>query len=239
MTTTTHGAIPTTEKPCELTLITTKTETRVDTRLMAKHLGNQHRHVMALIEKYADKFRGFGQLLSKNAVGERNHAGGNRERFALLNEDQAFFLLSLSRNSAQVVDLKVKLIQAFREARRAADQRQGEYLPTYQQLHDMIHSLACESSNARFVHMNVNKLVNKAAGVEARQRANLALPQQSMLIVAQAVAANALRGAADHHAGYQQVKQSLRAVVSAATFRQMIMSPIPSTTSSSASSCCP
>jgi phage regulator Rha-like protein len=212
MTDTTHGAKPTNAQARELTLTATKTETRVDTRLMAMHLGNQHRHVMALIEKYADKFRGFSQLLFKNAVGERNQGGGNPERFALLNEDQAFFLLSLSRNSDRVVDLKVKLIQAFSEARRAADQRHGEYLPTYHQLHDVIHSLACESSNEKFVHMNVNKLVNKAAGVEAGQRAALALPQQSMLIVAQAVAANALRGAIDHHAGYERVKQSLQAL---------------------------
>lgn len=220
MTGTTHGARPTSVQPRELTLTTTKTETRVDTRLMAMHLGNQHRHVMALIEKYADKFRGFGQLLFKNAVGERNQGGGNPERFALLNEDQAFFLLSLSRNSTQVVDLKVKLIQAFSEARRAADQRQGEYLPTYQQLHEVIHSLACESSNEKFVHMNVNRLVNRAAGVEAGQRATLALPQQSMLIVAQAVAANALRGATDHHAGYERVKQSLLALTAVTQLEQ-------------------
>lgn len=220
MTGTTHGAKPTNAQPCELTLTTTKTETRVDTRLMAMHLGNQHRHVMALIEKYADKFRGFSQLLFKSAVGERNQGGGNPERFALLNEDQAFFLLSLSRNSDRVVDLKVKLIQAFSEARRAADQRQGECLPTYHQLHDVIHSLACESSNEKFVHMNVNKLVNKAAGVEAGQRAALALPQQSMLIVAQAVAANALRGATDHHAGYERVKQSLQALAAVTQLEQ-------------------
>jgi len=216
-----HGAKPTGAQPSELMLTTTKTEKRVDTRLMAMHLGNQHRHVMALIEKYADKFRGFSQLLFKNAVGERNQGGGNPERFALLNEDQAFFLLSLSRNSDRVVDLKVKLIQAFCEARRAADQRQGEYLPTYHQLHDVIHSLACESSNEKFVHMNVNKLVNRAAGVEAGQRATLALPQQSMLIVAQAVAASAMKGAADHHAGYERVKRSLQALAAATHLEQL------------------
>jgi phage regulator Rha-like protein len=35
----------------------------------------------------------------------------------LLNEDQAFFLLSLSRNTDRVVELKASLIMAFREAR--------------------------------------------------------------------------------------------------------------------------
>ena len=211
MTSTTHGAKPTSAQPCELTLTTTMTELRVDTRLMAIHLGNKHRPVMALIEKYAQSFDAFGKVLFQK-TSSLDSATGQRERFALLNEDQAFFLLSLSRNSDRVVDLKVKLIQAFSEARRAADQRQVEYLPTYHQLHDVIHSLARNSSNEKFVHMNVNKLVNKAAGVRAGQRATLALFQQSMLIVAQAVAANALRGATDHHAGYERVKQSLQAL---------------------------
>ena len=43
--------------------------------------------------------------------------GGGDARFALLNEDQAFFLLSLSRNTDRVVELKANLIMAFREAR--------------------------------------------------------------------------------------------------------------------------
>lgn len=36
---TTHVAKPTSAQTCELALITSKTETRVDTRLMAMHLG--------------------------------------------------------------------------------------------------------------------------------------------------------------------------------------------------------
>lgn len=53
-------------------------------------------------------------------VGERTQGGGNAERFALLNEDQAFFLLALSRNTERVVELKSDLIMAFREARYGA-----------------------------------------------------------------------------------------------------------------------
>ena len=214
-TTATNSVSQTDSTGADLALTTTSTEARIDSRLLAMQLENQHRHVMALLDKYMGKFKTFGHVSFKNADGDRAQGGGKAERFALLNEDQAFFLLTLSRNNAGVVELKVKLIQAFREARRVADQRQGEYLPTYQQLHDVIHSLASESSNEKYVHMNVNKLVNKAAGVEAGKRANLALPQQSMLIVAQAVAANALRGATDHHAGYELVKRSLRALADA------------------------
>ncbi len=47
-------------------------------------------------------------------------SGGQQTReVALLNEDQCYFLLSLSRNTQRVVDLKVRLVQAFSEARRA------------------------------------------------------------------------------------------------------------------------
>ena len=139
-------------EPVDLTLTTTKDEARVDSRLLAQHLGNQHRHVIALIEKYVDKFRGLNQLLFKNAVGARLQGGGNPERFALLAEDQAYFLLSLSRNSERVVNLKAKLIQAFSDARRAINMRQVEYLPTYHHLHDAVHQLALGSSHEKFVH---------------------------------------------------------------------------------------
>ena len=114
----------------DLTLSMFNREPRVDSRLLAIHLGNQHRHVMVLIEKYAEPFSTFGKVRFEKAPSAVSITG-QRERFALLNEDQAFFLLTLSRNSDHVVDLKVKLVQAFSEARRVADQRQTEYLPTY------------------------------------------------------------------------------------------------------------
>ena len=195
----------------DLTLTATKTEARVDSRLLAAHLHNQHRPVMALIDKYGQNFAGLGKVLFQKApvVGSRT---GQIERFAMLNEDQAFFLLSLSRNTARVVDLKAKLVTAFREARRGAELRRVEYLPTYHALHDQIHVLASESCNERFVHLNLNKLINKAAGLEAGQRTTAALPQQSMLVVAQAVAARALQGARDHHDGYRRAKGALLAL---------------------------
>lgn len=130
----------------------------------------------------------------------------------MLNEDQAYFLLSLSRNTERVVDLKLNLTIAFGEARRAAIQHGAEYLPSYHQLHDQIHSLAAGSTHERFVHMNVNRLINKAAGIDSGQRGTVALPVQSLLSVAQTVAANAMHGASDHHTGYQVVKAQLEAL---------------------------
>lgn len=100
-----------------ITLTQLKGEPRVDTRLLAEQLDNKHKNSMALIERYSEKFRVFGLLAFETEARPGGQHGGGDARFALLNEDQAFFLLSLSRNTDRVVELKASLIMAFREAR--------------------------------------------------------------------------------------------------------------------------
>lgn len=118
-------------------------------------------------------------------------------------------MLVLSRNTATVVDSKLKLILSFDAARRAAAMRQTEYLPTYHALHDRIHTLAAGSPNERFIHMNINRVVNKAVGLQAGQRPSAPLPQQALLVVAQHVATQALQQADDHRGGYQVAKDAV------------------------------
>ena len=100
-----------------VTLMQCQGEPRVDSRVLAEQLGTQHKSTMELIDKYADKIRRFGHLPFQTEVGKRVQGGGKAERFALLNEDQAFLLLALSRNTDRVVELKSSLVMAFREAR--------------------------------------------------------------------------------------------------------------------------
>jgi phage regulator Rha-like protein len=199
-------------EPQDLTLTTTPTEPRIDTRLLARQLSNGHKAVMTLIERYADRFKAHGQVTFKKTVGKRKQGGGRAERYALLNEDQSYFLLSLSRNTDTVVALKSKLIKAFGTARRAADLHKAEYLPGYHDLHDTMHVLANGSPNERFFHINVNKVLNQFAGIEPGQRARAALPQQALLIVGQLVATNQAKGATDHHDAYPRIKNSLLAL---------------------------
>lgn len=94
-----------------------KSEARVDSRLLASQLGNQHKNTTALIERYLSKFKKLGVVPFQTEKPSAGTAGGRPERYALLNEDQAFFLLALSRNTDRVVELKSSLIMAFREAR--------------------------------------------------------------------------------------------------------------------------
>lgn len=114
--TTIPPAEPANEKS-PITLTQYNGEPRVDSRLLAEQLDNKHKNSMALIERYLAKFEEFGVAPFQTDKSLAGAAGGRPERFALLNEDQAFFLLALSRNSDRVVGLKAELIMAFREAR--------------------------------------------------------------------------------------------------------------------------
>ena len=188
-----------------LPLVTKKAEPRIDSRLLAQHLGNKHENVMQLLRDYRADFEPFGIL--RFETGEIT-GRGQPVKFALLNEDQAYLLLAYSRNTAKVRALKVKLVLAFGEARRAAELT-AEYLPTYHGLHDQLHTLAAGSPNERWAHANLNKLVNKAAGIEAGQRPAAGVPQKAMLIAAQHIATQAMQGATNHHEGYARAKTAL------------------------------
>lgn len=167
---------------------------------------------MLLVDRYKIELEKFGKVRFEIApsIGSKT---GQKERYALLNEDQAFFLVALSRNTARVVDLKGKLVKAFGEARRTAQINMLEYLPTYHQLHDAIHAKAGGSVNERHVHINVNRLVNKAAGIGAGQRGGVAPTTQSLIVVAQSLAASAMQCAPDHHVGYALAKEALSALI--------------------------
>ncbi len=190
--------------PAIITLAEKRGEARVDSRLIAQTLDTKHQSTFELVKRYQTDLEAFGLLPFQ--TGKAN--GGRPEKFALLNEDQAFFLLTLSKNTKRVVELKLKLVKAFNEARRAAELH-TEYLPTYHGLHDQMHRLAAGSPNERWVHVNMNKMVNKVAGVEAGQRAHACVPQKALLIAAQHIAAQAMQGAADHHEAHARAKAAL------------------------------
>ncbi|PTT86603.1 hypothetical protein DBR42_13350 [Pelomonas sp. HMWF004] len=196
-----------------LSLSTVKDEARMDSRLLAEGLGLQHRSVFKLISDNRADFAALGKVRFEIAASPGS-VTGQASKFALLNEDQCYLLLTYSRNTEPVRALKLRLVQAFRDARSAAEVRRAEYLPGYHQLHDDIQALAAGSANARFVHLNVNKLVNRTAGLDAGERGSAALPKLAAVILAQSLAARAMRGAGDHHEGFARAKVALHTLQS-------------------------
>lgn len=179
---------------------------RVDSRLIASHLGIQHESVARLLNTYKDDFKELGIL--RFQIGEIE-GRGQPERYVMLNEDQAYLLLTYSRNTKKVRQLKLKLVQAFRDARQAVDLNKTEYLPSYHALHDQIQALAGQSANTKYVHININKLVNKVSGVSPGDRSKLPVPGKALVIMAQHLAIQAMAHAKDHKEGYQKAKAVL------------------------------
>ena len=194
-------------QPQSFALIIVKAEARIDSRLLAVNMHKDHANLLELVKTHRADFEQFGLIRFQTGLIDGR---GRPEKFALLNEYQSFLLLTYTRNTERTRQLKIKLVKAFGEARRAASQHSTEYLPAYHQLHDEIHALAAGSSHERHVHMNVNRLINKTVGIKAGQRALAGIPTQALMIVAQTVAAQAMHSAPNHHDGYQRVKQSMQ-----------------------------
>jgi len=99
----------------EISLI--EQEPRVDSRVIAKRMGVDHRSTYRLLTKFKAQLEELGLLRFEIAkVG----AMGRPEKFAHLNEDQAVFLLTLTRNAPDVVALKLDLTKAFKRFRDIA-----------------------------------------------------------------------------------------------------------------------
>lgn len=96
---------------------------RVDSRLIAERLDIQHKNLMETISKYLDEFQVLGLLpFETDAVKVEGQRGTKYHKYALLNEDQAVFALTLSRNTPEVVLLKLDLTAAFKNARQSQQQ---------------------------------------------------------------------------------------------------------------------
>ena len=76
-----------------------------------------------------------------------------------------------------------------------------------------MHALAAGSPNERWVHVNINKLVNKVVSAESGERSRLDVPRKAMVIAAQHIATQAMQGAADHHEGYANAKTALAPLI--------------------------
>lgn len=98
-------------------------EPRIRSRWLADGLGIRHKALMETIRKYELEIRSFGVLPFETAKPSKGTDGGRPETFTSLNEDQAYFVLTLSRNTQKVVALKIRLVKEFGRLRRAAEQR--------------------------------------------------------------------------------------------------------------------
>jgi len=87
-------------------------EPRVDSRLISQELGIEHKHTLEMIRKYRERFERYGKVAFKTAP-SLNPGSCQNVTVGYLNEQQSTFLVTLSRNSEQAVDLKQKLTDSY------------------------------------------------------------------------------------------------------------------------------
>ena len=178
-----------------------KNEPRVDSRLLAGQLENQHGKMMAnIILKYQEDFEELGILsFEKGEIKGR----GQPEKIALLNEDQAYLLLTYSRNSLRVRRLKINLVRAFSRFRDAQQSRR-DCLPFNHTLLDVT------VDHQNIFLCNINRLISNAFDVDLSSRSNLSSSMRLKIAHAQMLAADTaercLRDGLDYQATNQRIK---------------------------------
>jgi phage regulator Rha-like protein len=100
----------------------------VDSRLIAQELAVTHEAFMKTIKKYESQaVQAFGGL--RFQIGVPDTPTGNPPQFVYLTEDQATFLMTLSRNTPEVVRCKTLLVAQFSQAKRLLVQQGYEQIP--------------------------------------------------------------------------------------------------------------
>ena len=90
----------------------------VDSRLIAEELNIEHESFLKTVDKYKKQTEeAFGGL--RFEIGVPDKPTGNPPKFVYLTEDQATFLMTLSRNTPEVVRCKVLLVTQFSKAKKA------------------------------------------------------------------------------------------------------------------------
>ena len=90
-----------------------------------------HKALMQLIKTHIHHFNRFGRVAFEMRPFETD-GGVQTRRIAILNEQQATFLMTLMRNTERVVEFKCALVHAFFQTK--------DYLNTQMQAHTIIHN---------------------------------------------------------------------------------------------------
>lgn len=101
----------------------------VDSRLIAEELGIEHKTLMENINTHISKIESaFGAVSVEPRELKTTQGNTVSKRVAFLTEDQATFVMTLSRNTDKVIDAKIRLVTAFSRAKSALQSISPELL---------------------------------------------------------------------------------------------------------------
>lgn len=208
-----------------ITLTTDRGEARIDSRLVAEQLGNQHKNVIGLVRTYQQDFAELGRVAFETRT-MQTAGGPQKYEVALLNENQCYLLLTYSRNTPRARALKINLVRAFSEARNRTSALDAQHLPLYHAMHAEVSALArrakeCGSSTPEHLfHITANKALNAAMGIANGEQHTLTIEQQLILATLQAVYRrhlhSSLANGDDHREAGRKAREALQTYMATA-----------------------
>ena len=152
----------------------------VDSRLVAERLGIQHESFLKTVDTYQDQIEmAFGAIRFEIGSRADGNLGGKQPRYALLTEDQATLVVTFSRNTSQVVECKVELVQKFSEAKRLLEQYRVER-PEPRRLHTDVYIKRLESVSEHEVADHLWTIFRESAEVLLFVEKELRVPVNQM-----------------------------------------------------------
>jgi phage regulator Rha-like protein len=153
----------------------------VDSRLIADALGIDHQNFFATVRKYENDVKThFGVCLFETDIPKKGTKGGQPQKYALLTENQATFLATLSRNTNEVVAFKAKLILSFAEARKQIQEAhqllesvQGNISPSKEiaELRQEVHNLReCLVASLQLLEKNFGEIDERIEALENKHQ---------------------------------------------------------------------
>lgn len=201
----------------DMQIIQHKNELRTDSRLLASFLDHRHRTILENLDKYSDELKELGPIPFETEKGKPLEHGGfaRSSRYALLNEDQCYFLLTLMRNNKNVVKAKLELVKAFRDARTQlanrdlarVDGKQVRKLEA-QSIKTLVdYAKAQGSKSAEKYYMSITKMTNSIIGIEAGQRDNLDAKTLNEIKVLETIVSNSVSDGVNANMHYKDIYQ--------------------------------
>lgn len=184
----------------DISIIYSANELRTDSRDLAALLDHRHRTIFESITKYNSELLELGILPFETERLKTEQLGDREHKFAMLNEDQCYFVLTLMRNNAHVVKAKLQLVKAFRDARTQlanrdiarVDGKQVRNLET-KAIADLVeYAKAKGSKSAERYYSNITKMTNAMIGIKAGERDKLDARTLGDIAVMEKIVANAV-----------------------------------------------
>ena len=199
--------------------------------IIAEGTGNQHESVIRLIQKNADRFARWGKIyFSDLKSGNKNgDLRGRPTTVALLNEQQATFLVTLLRNTDVVLDFKAELVDQFYKMREILTQRQNEEWQAarkmtkieFRRLTDTIRDVliplmgkeGASEAAKRWVYKNYVSMIQKLLNIPTSGRDEMPLALQYELSKAEDMARVIIRGRAAFNTASKQIYSDTKSTI--------------------------